>query len=287
MVVAFDGATFEPIWHTGGFRGTWHSEVTHLVEVNGQLLLTDASDELHVLDPMTGKQAATTMPFPKGAELVCPEPGSSVFLVNSATWGEDTASAFDITTGASLPVPKGRRCTWMTAHEQTERMRGGMEGKAFEESRWSLPAEFAGAESYESHGVVVSVGHRYTVRDHSQSEAYAAAWDKKTKKALWHHVMTDVSDAEHPHARYTLVDADSVLTMYQAEGTPRLGPFRVVSWSLTTGEKQWAATLPQSAEGSWMGAFGEHGDRVFALTNTGMHVLDRKTGAVLASLEDF
>ena len=285
LVVAFDGKTFQPLWSTAAYRGTWHSEVTHLRAVSGLLVMTDASGDIHVLDPATGK-VLNTMPFPAGVELPCAAPGSDVLLVNTHTSGTAGLAAFNVRTGQGVPVPKDRACSYLNLRSDKERAHGGVPNDLFVDPSFKWPPQFYITGSFASGGILVGTG-TLTTKEPSQTQAHGIAWDRKTKKVLWEHALLDANDLEHQNSRYTQVDEDSVLSVYQAEGTPRLGPFRVVSWSLSTGEKQWATTLPQSAEGSWLGAFGEAGDRVYVLTNTGLHVLDRKTGAVLTTLERF
>ncbi len=282
--VAFDGKTFDPIWDAGPFRGTWHSDITHVYAVNGRIVVTDAAGDLHVLDRTTGKEERT-ISYPAGVELACDAEKSDVLMVSSSRWGGHGAEAFDLSTGAAVPVPKGRTCSFGDeAH--ADRARPGIPvAKALNEQRFKVPHGIYISSAFDAGTVMFGAG-RHGKTEDGKDKAYGVAWDTTTTKVLWEHPLIDTTDVEHEHGHYTLVADDSVVTVYQADTEPRKGPFRVVAWSVTTGEKQWATTLPASAEGSWLGAFGASTGRIFVVTNQGLHVLDR-TGRVLTTLEQF
>lgn len=294
LAVAFDGKTFEPLWQAGPFRGVWHSEITHLLLVNGRVVVTDAAGDIHVIDKATGKEERTVS-YPAGVELACDAAGSDVLLVSSARWGGHGVEAFDLVSGVGVPVPKGRTCTFAT--ETTQKSRRGVPAAIpLDEKRFKVPEDVFVTSAFETSGIVFGAG-RHDLHpsdpkapkksEKRSDEAYGVAWDAKTGKRAWHHPLIDTTDVEHEHGRFTLVADDSVVTVYQAEAEPRKGPFRVVAWNVSTGEKQWAVTLPESAEGSWLGAVGAGSGRIFVVTNQGVHVLERSSGAVLTTLESF
>lgn len=285
LAVAVDGKTFEPLWSAGPFRGTWHSEITHLFMANGRIVVTDAGGDIHVLNKITGNEERT-IAYPAGVELACDAEKSDVLLVTSTRWGGHGAEAFDLSTGFSVDVPKGRTCGYNDGALRREKSTAGLVAvTSLDDRRFKSPKDTHVWSGYEVAGTMLGTG-RHDTKERTASESYGIAWDTKTAKVAWQHPLIDVGDVEHDQLGRVLVIDDTVITVYQAEAEPRKGPFRVVAWTIATGEKKWATTLPSSAEGSWLGAFGAGPGRLFVVTNQGLHVLDRTTGAVITTLED-
>jgi hypothetical protein len=288
IAVAFDGKTFEPLWQSAPFHGIWHSEITHLLLANGRVVVTDAAGDIHVLDKATGKEERT-ISYPAGVEIACDAEKSDVLVINASRWGSADAGAFDLSTGVAVPVPKGRECRWNV--DAVKARPGVPASTSLDDKRFKAPKGVYAPSAFDAGAVVFAAGRRDSHDPKKQggdgSEVYGIAWDAKTAKVAWQHALIDSPDVEHDQVRHTLVADDSVVTVYQAETEPRKGPWRVVAWNVATGEKQWATTLPASAEGSWLGAVGASSGRIFVVTNQGLHVLDRGSGTVLTTLERF
>lgn len=285
QALALDGKTFEPLWSTGPFRGTWNSEITHLFIVNDRIVVTDAAGDLHVLDKASGKEDRT-ISYPAGVELACDADKSDILLLSSTRWGGHGAEAFDLSTGLGVAVPKGRTCGYNDGADRKEKsVAGVLAPTLLDDPRYKMPRDVHVWNAYAFGELTFGTG-RHDTKDGAANESFGVAWNKKTGKVAWQHSLVDIGDVEHDHFGRMLVIDDSVITVYQAEAEPRKGPFRVVAWSIATGERKWVTTLPASAEGSWLGAFGAGTGRLFVVTNQGLHVLDRSTGAVITTLEN-
>jgi len=286
-VVALDGKTFEPIWDAGGFRGTWHSDITHVYLVNDRVVATDTAGDIHVIEKTTGKEERT-IAYPAGVEIACDAPKSDVLLVSSRRWGGHGVEAFDLSTGLAVAVPSGRTCAFHDDAAQKV-IPGVPAPKALDEKRFKAPKDVFVLSAFDADAVTFASS-RHQLSNGPDNEAYGVAWDTKTAKIAWQHSLMDTGDVEHENGRHTLVVDGNVITVYQAEiekNPARKGPFRVVAWNVATGEKQWSTALPSSAEGSWLGAVGGASGRLFVVTDQGLHVLDPQSGAVLTTLERF
>ena len=128
--------------------------------------------------------------------------------------------------------------------------------------------------------LAVSVGNPATSPT-GHDEPRAGAFMKGAKTSSWKGSLLIEGDEIHYGSAQSELRDGNLVTFYQAQS----GPFKLVSRSAQSGTQRWAATVPDSAEGSYAAAFGLEGNRVLVVMNHTLHVFDAETGEHLAALD--
>jgi hypothetical protein len=282
--VAFDGASFAEKWHAGPFPAIWNASHTAIVVAHGQVLVTDEGGSLHVLDLATGKETRT-ITTQKGFEEVCAlaarRDGPPAVLVRSSRHGGEP-EVLDLASGILARAAAGASCD--------ERARGcdRVTGvcRARDEQVRSLvkPGTFFGWDTLAPHPGEKD-GPRVTLGWSEDGARWGVGWKPGAAKPTWNHGLVASGDVDHGGHREDVVDGQHVYYMYQADRDPNLGPYRLVAWSLATGDLAWRTTLPRSAEGSHVSAIGVGGGHVFVVMNQTLHVFDARSGAHQKAIE--
>ena len=110
-------------------------------------------------------------------------------------------------------------------------------------------------------------------------------WEQGSRSLRWEHALLPEGD-ESRDRTHMVVDEDTVNYSYQTNHTPKLGPHRLVAWSIMTGEQRWKATLPESAEGSMVTYLGLGSGHLFLQLDQHLLIIDTKSGAVQKDLDN-
>ncbi len=292
--VAIDGSTFAEKWHAGPFSAIWNASRTGLVVAHGRVLVTDEGGSVHVLDLASGRVLHTVTPQ-GGIDYVCALPARQEkppsVLVRSTRSGGPDLEVLDLASGLLSQAPPGRSCE-DPPRQGCDRVTGVC--RSSEDRIPAVPGAkaFRGWETFAPHpqendGTRVTLGWAEDrgARDSASSERWAVGWKRGAAKPVWDHALVAPGDVDHGGRHEEVVDGKNVYYMYQADRDPNLGPFRLVAWSLRTGELAWRATLPRSAEGSHVSALGVGGGHVFVVMNQTLHVFDAASGAHQKAIE--
>jgi len=282
---AIDGKTFALKWSAGPYRSQWASTRTHFAVVGRKMVLTDTRDRVITLDLATGAEVAIDE-IAGGASDVCAlnDGTSRVLLRSTLPAVEQRDRVLDVERDALVPVVGHPTCA-----ARYESCSDVTDGRACQQ--WGAlagaPKEAVTSSSfYVTHtlqegGLAVSVGNP-TTSPTGHDEPRAAAFMKGGKAVYWKgSLLIDGDEIHYGSAQSELRDGNLV-TFYQSKS----GPFKLVSRSGLNGTQRWAATIPDSAEGSYAAAFGLDGNRVLVVMNHTVHVYDAETGEHLAGLDD-
>jgi hypothetical protein len=281
QVVAYDGVTFQRIWNSASFPGTWASEVTHLAVAGDKVVVSDAADTVHVLSLQTGAQEREAE-LNGGVWSICANPKTpGAVLLGTKPYGSEPVR-MDLTTGAMGKTAPTERCfRWSNDNRQDESQVQRTDETIHKKS---AVRGFQGTDTYGYGDFRVTIGSPYGEGVPPHAGPHMLGWDQGTRSVRWEHALLPAGD-ESRERSHTLADDDTVYYSYQTSHTPKLGPHRLVAWSIVTGEQRWKATLPESAEGSLVSYVGLGSGHLFVQLDRRMLVLDTKTGAVQKEIE--
>lgn len=281
---AIDGKTFALKWSAGPYRSQWASTRTHFAVVGRKMVLTDTRDRVMTLDLATGAEVAMDE-IPGGASDVCAfADGTSRALLRSTMPAvEQRDRVLDVERDVFLPLVGQPTCA--ARYESCSDVKDGRACQQWGALAGAPKEAITSSSLYVTHtleegGLAVSIGNP-TTSPTGHDEPRAVAFMKGAKTIAWKgSLLIDGDEIHYGSAQSELRDGNLV-TFYQAKS----GPFKLVSRSGRSGTQRWAATIPDSAEGSYAAAFGLDGNRVLVVMNHTIHVYDAETGDHLAGLD--
>ena len=281
-VVAYDGVTFDRIWSSAPMPGTWSSDITHLVVVGNKVVVSDAADTVRVLSAQSGG-AEQEVESKGGVWAICANPKTPTSVVLATRpYGAESAR-LDLSTGVLASAATGARCThWNNDNRPDERQTGRSDESIHKKSK---VRGFEGTDTYGYGDYRVTIGGVYGDGVPPRAGLHMLGWEQGSRSLRWEHALLPEGD-ESRDRTHMVVDEDTVNYSYQTNHTPKLGPHRLVAWSIMTGEQRWKATLPESAEGSMVTYLGLGSGHLFVQLDQHLLIIDTKSGAVQKDLDN-
>ena len=281
---AIDGKTFELKWSAGPYRSQWASTRTHFAVVGRKMVLTDTRDRVITLDLATGAEVAVDE-LAGGASDVCAlNDGTSRVLLRAAMPAAlQRDRVLDVENDVLAPLVGHPTCA--ARYESCSDAKNGAPCQQWGALAGAPKDAVSSSSFYVTHtlqegALAVSVGNPATSPT-GHDEPRAVAFMKGAKTSSWKGSLLIEGDEIHYGSAQSELRDGNLVTFYQAQS----GPFKLVSRSAQSGTQRWAATVPDSAEGSYAAAFGLEGNRVLVVMNHTLHVFDAETGEHLAALD--
>jgi hypothetical protein len=283
---AIDGKTFTLKWSAGPYRSQWASTHTHFAVVGKKMVLTDTRDRIITLDLATGAEVAVNTLVGGASETCALADGTSRVLIRSSLPAtEQRDRLLDVERDAFVPLVDHPTCTARYDNCSEANTKSGRACQQWGALAGAPKDAVTSPSFYVTHtlqegGVAVSIG-KPTTSPTGHDEPRAVGFMKGSKTIAWKSSLLIDGDEMHYGSAQSELRDNNLVTFYQSKS----GPFQLVSRSAIDGTQRWAATIPDSAEGSYAAAFGLDGNRVLVVMNHTVHVYDSGSGAHLAALD--
>lgn len=275
-LVAIDGASFGPIWRAGPWPAEWSSHRVHLSRGGDHVAITDSQGGVYSIATKTGtviNNVAMTTPI----DSMCVGIDGRVNL-RTSDGREHTLDPVrqtikpldrsNVCAHAGLPAcakekPVTYPCIDSLPSRETPRMSSYIH---FEDQHLTLH---------------VGSGKKPTLVRGERQPPYAEARERGTNKLLWEGPLTAPGDRvrlgsdRSDYANGRLLDAYQELE----------GELKVTAWNAKDGARLWATFIPFSTAQSRLEAFEVTNDRVYAVSDGKVAILDATDGKLVRLID--
>jgi hypothetical protein len=269
--VAFDGKSYQMLWHTEGISTQWSSPQTNIHLTNGVLVVSDSRNELRLFDPRTGQLKEKTLAPPFELGRTCTVDNGDVLVVGRTY--PSPMQLLDAQKATLYPAPADASCP---RHSESS-----------DELTAQTPSvkrpNFYATSAYRSGDMVTSFG--WSRPKEGEHEEWVIGWNRRTKEVLYETMANDPSNPKVPRSgQARAFDEESFYQVFVAGDTKHAN---VVARSRKTGALAWTQKLDGTDEGSQFRSFSAADGRVFLSVDGALFVFDAASGKVLAHLYAF